>query len=168
MNIAVIYDSKSGNTKMAAEWITEAMNEVSEVDAKAFSIQSVDENFVKEAKGVVIGSPSYASQMTPDMHSWLLGAGVELSLAGKLGGAFATQQYTDGGGDLVIQSILTIEIVKGMMFYSGGGAFGKPIIHLGPVAVNNNVEKHNGMEYYKETFMIYGRRFAEKASELFG
>lgn len=168
MNIAVIYDSKTGNTKMAAEWIADGMNEVDGVNAKAFSIRSIDEDFVKEAKGVVIGSPSYASQMTPDMHSWLLGFSAELSPAGKLAGAFATQQYTDGGGDLVIQSILTIEVVKGMMFYSGGGSFGKPIIHLGPVAVNNNVEKHNGMENYKETFMIYGRRFAGKASELFG
>ena len=43
MNLAVIYDSKSGNTKMAAEWIVAGMNEVSGVEAKAFSIQSVDE-----------------------------------------------------------------------------------------------------------------------------
>lgn len=168
MKLAVIYDSKSGNTKMAAEWIAEGMNGVSEVDAKAFSIQSVDEEFVKEAKGVVIGSPSYAAQMTPDMHSWLLSSGVKLSFAGKLAGGFATQQYADGGGDIVIQSILTIEMVNGMLFYSSGGAYGKPVIHLGPVAINNNVEKHNDMEYYKDSFMIYGKRFAEKASELFG
>ena len=48
MNIAVIYDSKSGNTKMAAEWIAEAMNEVSEVNAEAFSIQSADEKFINQ------------------------------------------------------------------------------------------------------------------------
>lgn len=168
MNLAVIYDSKSGNTQMAAEWIVAGMKEVSEVDAKAFSIQAVDEEYVKGAKGVVIGSPSYAAQMTPDMHTWLLGAGGKLEFAGKLAGAFATQQYTDGGGDIVIQSILTIEMVNGMLFYSSGGAFGKPIMHLGPVAVNNNVEKHNGMEHYKDSFMIYGKRFAEKAKELFG
>ena len=168
MNLAVIYDSKSGNTKMAAEWIVAGMNEVSGVEAKAFSIQSVDEEFVKEAKGVVIGSPSYAAQMTPDMHTWLLGAGGKLAFAGKLAGAFAMQQYTDGGGDLVIQSILAIEMVNGMLFYSSGGAYGKPIMHLGPVAVNNNEEKHNGMEHFKDSFMIYGKRFAVKAAELFG
>ena len=168
MNLAVIYDSITGNTKMAAEWIISGMNEMTGVNAKSFPIQTVDEEFVSTAKGIVIGSPSYASQMTPEMHTWLLKTGAKLPFAGKLAGAFSTQQYTDGGGDLVIQSIMTIETVKGMLFYSGGGAYGKPVIHLGPVAVNNNVEKHNGMEYYKDSFAIYGRRFAKKALELFG
>ena len=40
--------------------------------------------------------------------------------------------------------------------------------NLGPVAVNNNEEKHNGMEHFKDSFMIYGKRFAGKAAELFG
>ena len=53
--------------------------------------------------------------MTSDMHTWLLGAGGKLAFAGKLAGGFATQQYTNGGGDLVIQSILTIELVNGAL-----------------------------------------------------
>ena len=43
-----------------------------------------------------------------------------------------------------------------------------PVIHLGPVGVNDNMEKHNGMEHYKETFLLFGERFAGKAAELFG
>lgn len=167
MKLAVIYDSKTGNTKQAAEWIAEGMNSVSDVEAKAFSIAEVDEDFVKEAKGVAIGSPSYAAQMTPDMHSWLLMKTGNLEFAGKLGGAFATEQFTHGGGTLVIQGILTIEMVKGMLCYSSGGACGMPVIHLGPVGVNNNVEKFNGMENYKEYFTVYGKRFADKAVEIF-
>ena len=42
-----------------------------------------------------------------------------------------------------------------------------PVIHLGPIGVNGNMEKHNGMEFYKENFIIYGERFASKAAELF-
>ena len=42
-----------------------------------------------------------------------------------------------------------------------------PVIHLGPVGVNNNVEKHNGIALYKDWFCIYGERFASKARELF-
>lgn len=38
MKLAVIYDSKTGNTKQAAEWIAEGMNEVDGVEAQAFSI----------------------------------------------------------------------------------------------------------------------------------
>lgn len=48
-----------------------------------------------------------------------------------------------------------------------GGACGAPYIHLGPIGVNNNIEKHNGMDHYKDYFVIYGKRFADKAVELF-
>ena len=167
MKLAVIYDSKTGNTKKAAEWIAEGMNTVPGAEARTFSIHEIDEAFVKEAVGAIIGSPSYAALMTPDMRTWLMGAG-KLGMAGKLGGAFATEQYTHGGAELVIQSILTNELVWGMLCYSGGGSCGKPIIHFGPVGVNDNVEAHNGMEHYEEYFRVYGERFARKAAELFG
>ncbi len=57
--------------------------------------------------------------------------------------------------------------VEGMICFSGGGAYGLPVIHLGPVGVNNNIEKHNGMELYKDNFLIFGERFAGKTIELF-
>lgn len=167
MKLAVIYDSKTGNTKQAAQWIAEGMNEVPGTEAKAFSIRDVDEDFVKDAQGIVVGSPSYAALMTPDLHAWLLAAADRLGMAGKLGGAFATEQYTHGGGDLVIQMILTRELVCGMLCYSGGSGCGRPYIHLGPVGVNANVEKHNAIDLYKDNFMIYGKRFASKTLELF-
>lgn len=167
MKLSVIYDSKTGNTKQAAEWIVEGMREVSGIEAACFGVDAVDESFVKESVGVVCGSPSYAALMTPDMHSWMLSTGGKLGMAGKLGGAFATEQYTHGGGDLVIQAILTIEMVFGMLCYSGGGSCGKPVIHLGPVGVNSNQEGHNGMTNYRSNFQAYGKRFADKASELF-
>ena len=168
MRLAVVYDSKTGNTRQAAEWIAEGMNQAANAEAKAFSIHDIDEDFVKKARGIVIGSPSYAAQMTPDLHAWMMSGTGNLDLAGKLGGAFATEQFTHGGGETVIQSILTIEMVKGMLCYSGGGACGMPVIHLGPVGVNSNVETHNGMEYYRDNFVIFGKRFASKASEIFG
>ena len=167
MKLAVLYDSKSGNTRQAAEWIAEGMRAVPGVEAAVFSIREADEAFVTEARGVVIGSPSYLAQLTPELHKWLFTASQKLSLAGKLGGAFATEQYTHGGGDLVIQSILTLEMVCGMLCYSGGGACGDPFIHLGPVGVNDNVEPHNAMQHYHDVFKIYGERFARKAAELF-
>ena len=168
MKLSVIYDSKSGNIRQAADWITEGMNRVPGTEAEAFSIHSVDEDFVKASMGVVIGSPAYCALMTPGMRTWLLESASKLGLAGKLGGAFATEQYTHGGGELVIQSIMTNELVYGMLYYSSGGGCGKPYIHIGPVGVNGNVEAHNGLENYREYFVIYGERFAKKAMELFG
>ena len=166
MKLAVIVDSKTGNTRKAADWIVQGMNQVEDMEAKAFILPDINEEFVKEARGIVIGSPSYAAQMTPDLHAWMMSSAGNLGFAGKLGGAFATEQFTHGGGETVIQSILTIEMVKGMLCYSGGGACGMPVLHLGPVGVNDNVEKHNGMEYYKDNFIIFGERFAKKAAEI--
>ncbi len=167
MKLAVIYDSKTGNTKQAAEWIVEGMCKADDIIASAFSIENIDEAFVKEAKGIVVGSPSYAAAMTPAIHAWLMENGGKLAFGGKLGGAFATEQFTHGGGEAVLQNILTIEMVNGMLCYSSGGACGSPCIHLGPVGVNNNIEKHNGMEKYKDNFVIFGKRFADKALEIF-
>ena len=167
MKLAVIYDSKTGNTKQAAEWIAEGMNQIEDTEARAFSIRDIDEAFVRATRGVAVGSPSYAALMTPDMHAWLLSSAGKLGFAGKLGGAFATEQFTHGGGETVIQAILTIEMVNGMLCYSGGGACGMPVIHLGPIGVNGNMEKHNAIARYKDNFIIYGKRFASKAKELF-
>ncbi len=166
MKLAVIYHSKTGNTKQAAEWIAEGMARADGAEARAFSIDAVDADFVREAQGVVIGCPSYMASMTPEMRTFLMRGG-EMGLAGKLGGAFATEQYTHGGGEMVIQSLLTNELVFGMLCYSGGAALGKPVIHMGPVGVNGNVEPHNGLEHYKGIFILYGHRFAQKAAELF-
>ena len=166
MKLSVIYDSKTGNTRQAAEWIAAGMRSAS-AESRAFSIGEIDEAFVRESDGVVIGCPSYAAMMTPDLRTWLMGAG-KLGLAGKLGGAFATEQYTHGGAEGVIRSILGAELVFGMLCYSGGGSCGRPIIHLGPIGVNGNVEPHNRMENYEEYFHVFGQRFAAKALELFG
>lgn len=98
IKLAVIYDSKTGNTRQAAMWIAEGMCEAG-ADCRTFSINDVDDAFVAEAKGVVIGSPTYTALMTANMRSWLQNKADKLDLAGKLGGAFATEQYTHGGAE---------------------------------------------------------------------
>ena len=67
-----------------------------------------------------------------------------------------------------IQNRLVIGLSFGMLCYSSGVEFGKPYIHLGPVAVNHNEEAHNRLENYKDNFVVYGERFASKAMEIFG
>jgi len=72
MKLAVLYDSKTGNTKKAAGWIAEGMNRMENVDARLFSISNADPVFLNEARGVVIGSPSWLAQPTPDLHAWIV------------------------------------------------------------------------------------------------
>ena len=49
-----------------------------------------------------------------------------------------------------------------MLVYSGGFAYGGPIINIGPVAIDPNIEESAGV------FKIYGQRMAQKAKDLFG
>lgn len=66
-----------------------------------------------------------------------------------------------GGADVAIQSVLGHMLVKGMLVYSGGGAWGLPYIHLGAVALKENFEASKPM------FRTFGERVAQKAKELF-
>lgn len=78
----------------------------------------------------------------------------------QAGGAFATAAFIHGGGDLAIQCVLTHLMVDGMMVYSGGQAWGMPVIHLGPVAIGPDLEG------FAELFRTYGQRMARQAANL--
>lgn len=161
--MAVIYHSVTGNTKNMGEQIVKGMNLVEGVEARSFPIENVDTEFVKEAKCVVFGSPIYAAHITGQMMNYLLSEAGKLGLAGKLAGAYTTAQYVHGGGELGIREMLDHCMVLGALIYSGGSACGKPVIHLGPVGIDNTLD----INQFAENFEIYGKRMAAKAVELF-
>jgi len=163
MKMAVIYHSVTGNTKHMGELIAKGMNAVEGVEARSFSIEDVDVDFVKEAKCVVFGSPIYMAHITGQMMNYLLAEVGKLGLAGKLVGAYTTAQYVHGGAELGIREMLDHCMVMGALIYSGGGAWGKPVIHLGPVGIDNTLD----IQQFAENFEIYGKRMASKAVELF-
>ncbi len=163
MKLSVIYYSRSGNTKTQAENIAKGMEAIEGIEAKAFSIDTVDVDYVKESKGVVFGSPSYYATLAGEMKSWMDGNAARLGLAGKVCGAFATANYPWGGGDLAIRTMLDHAMVLGAMVYSGGGAYGQPFIHLGPVAAGTSREAQS---VFDEIFETFGKRFAEGVSNL--
>lgn len=162
MKMSVIYHSVTGNTKNMGEKIVEGMNLVTGVEAKCFSIDNIDEEFVKESKCVVFGSPIYAAHITGQMMNFMLEKAGKLNLSGKLCGAYTTAQYAHGGAELGIQEMLNHMMVQGGLIYSGGASFGKPVIHLGPVGIDNTMD----IEQFVDYFVIYGNRMASKAVEL--
>ena len=161
MKLMVLYDSKTGNTKRMAEVIAEGMKRIPDTQVKVCSIADVDEMWASESSCIVLGTPTYLSSVSAAVKSWLDGPCRKCRPAGKLGGAFATEDYLHGGGDLGIRLILDHMMVHGMLTYSGGGAYGNPIIHLGPVALGGHLEES------EETFLAYGERMARKTAELF-
>ena len=161
MKMSVLYFSEEGSTKAMAESVVRGMNSVKEIEAKAMSIDEVDEDYLKESSCVVIGTPTHYASMAAEVKSWLDTKSVNLKLGGKLAGAFATAGYIHGGADIAIQNILTHMTFLGMLIYSGGSACGKPPIHLGPVGLSGDLDN------FTDLFEVYGKRMAKMAKKLF-
>ncbi len=166
MNIAVIYYSKSGNTKKMADIIVDAINSVSETNARAFSIEEISldskeinpdvDDYINSCAGIIVGTPTYYASLSGAIKVWLERVSEKYNLSGKIGGAFATAYYVHGGADIAIQSVLSHLLCNGALAYSGGHSLGNPVIHLGPVALAEDLMS------YKELFTQYGIRFANQ------
>ncbi|MDO5715649.1 MAG: flavodoxin family protein [Tissierellia bacterium] len=161
MKVSLIYFTKSNYTKTCAQYILEGLNDLENIEPRSFSIDTVDQEFVKESKMVIFGSPTYMAQPPYQIPKYFYSIIHSKDFAGKLAGAFATQQFEHGGGQLVIQNIMAHCLTLGMIFYSGGASFGQPAVHLGPVGNSHHIEKT------REIFQIYGNRMGNKALELF-
>ena len=161
MKMTVLYHSVTGNTKQMAEVIAEGMRIVENVETKTFPIEEIDEEWVKESKCVILGTPIYYASVSGAVKSFLERPCRKYELAGKIGGAFATANYIHGGGELGIRLILDHMLCHGMLTYSGGVAYGNPVIHLGPVALTGRLDES------KETFKLYGQRMVAKTMEIF-
>ncbi|MBE5760198.1 MAG: flavodoxin family protein [Clostridiales bacterium] len=162
MKLSVIYYSQSGHTAKMAEEIVKGICEVAGCEAKAFSIDAIDREFVENSSAVIVGAPTYAGTAACALQTWLEAEAGSYNLAGKIGGAFATAAYIHGGADLGLLTILQHMMFLGMMTYSGGCACGDPVIHLGPEAMNANEDS------FCELFRTYGKRMAEQTVKVFG
>ncbi len=152
--IAVLYFSQSGNTQKLAQMICEGIIE-SGADAKGFSIDHIDVDYVKDCDGIVLGTPTYYGTYCAKIKLFLEEQFGALEPAGKIGGAFATAAYVHGGADTAVLGILNHMLFYGMKVYSGGCAYGDPVIHYGPVGLSGNIDD------FTELFREYGRRFAK-------
>ena len=166
MRIAIVCYSLTGHTFEMAGEIARGIEEEG-AEARIFNVRTdeVDAEYINSASGLIIGTPTYMASSVWQVKKWIEEDSRPLALSGKLGGAFATAHYAQGGQDTAIMDILGQLLVKGMLVYSGGGSFGLPIIHHGPVALDKEGDHYDES---RKMFRVYGRRFAAKAAELFG
>ena len=161
MKIAVIYHSETGNTARMAELIQQGCEQVDGIEARRMSIDGIDNAFVEEAKAVLFGCPTYEGTCSWQMKKLLDTTAVDL--AGKLGGAFASQNWPGGGGaDFAEMTLIAGMLVRGMLIYSGGITEGMPFLHFGAVST----KRPEGL--YAERCVKLGKNIASKAQELFG
>jgi len=161
MKVSVVYHSESGHTAKMGSCIVEGLLSVEGIEAKGFNIDSLDKDFVRESKALIVGTPVYAGTLSGKMKMWLEKETRELGLAGKIGGAYATANFIHGGADIAIQSIFHHLMVYGMLLYSGGASQGQPYIHFGPVAIAPDLDK------FTDLFKVFGQRMGQKALEIF-
>lgn len=160
MKISILYFSKTGHTKEMANVIADGIRKVPNIEVGVFALDSIDDKFLLDSKAVVFGTPTYYANTCWQIKKWFDESN-NYNLEGKIGAVFSTAHYAQGGADTAILTIINHLMVKGMLVYSGGSALGKPFIHLGAVAIDENFEESKSM------FSIFGERIALKAKELF-
>ncbi|MFC2009035.1 flavodoxin family protein [Chloroflexota bacterium] len=111
--VLVVYHSRSGNTELMANRISEALRQEGvEVDCKKVEDADVDELLAVD--GVVIGSPTYYGTMAAEIKRFLdESVRHHTKLDGKVGAAFATAGST--GQETTVLSILEALLIHGMI-----------------------------------------------------
>lgn len=162
MKVAIVYHSEGGNTAQMAELVREGCLTVPDIEAKAMSIDDIDEAYMREAAAIIFGSPTYEGACSWQMKKFL-DTGPP-GLAGKLAGVFASQNWPGGGGaSFAEMTIIAALLVHGMMVYSGGISRGRPYLHFGAVSTRAPND-----EFYRQRCLKLGENIAEKALELHG
>ncbi len=90
----VVYESKYGNTKLAAETIVEGMREVSGIETVLSEVKEVDLNRLTDFDVILVGSPNHMGGATRGVKKFIDKLG-KLNLEGKLAAVFDTYMGKD-------------------------------------------------------------------------
>lgn len=162
MNISILFFSKTGYTAETAEQIATGIRQEGEIEVRLFNIADgdVDADFVNSSAAVIVGTPTYSANSCWQIDRWF-DEDDQCHLAGKLGAAFSTAAFQQGGADIAANTIIGHMLVKGMLVYSAGCSLGQPFSHLGAVTLNDRPDIN------QEMAIVFGQRIARKALELF-
>jgi len=116
--IAVVYYSRSGNTKAMAEIIADGAGKVRGVSPDVFDIVDFPADKALEYDGIIMGSPTYYGAM-----SWQVKKFFDDSvkfhgkLSGKIGAAFTSAANIGGGNETTITGITNAMLIHGMIIF---------------------------------------------------
>ncbi|NLH00584.1 MAG: flavodoxin family protein [Clostridiales bacterium] len=164
MKITILYYSETGNTERAAETVRDGILSADEnIEVSLMNIADEDrinKDFLNESSAVIFGTPCYVANMCWQMKKFF-DTRFDCKLEGKLAACFATAGCMWGGADQAILTVLQHAMTRGMLAYSTGTEFGRPYIHLGPIAISKEIDEMS------EMLFMFGNRVARKALELF-
>jgi NAD(P)H dehydrogenase (quinone) len=116
--IAVIYYSRSGNTKAMARIVVEGIQKSGGVEADLSDISDFTLDKILDYDGIIIGSPTYYGSMAWQIKKFFDDS-VKFhgKLAGKIGAAFASAANIGGGNETTVTGILNAMLVHGMLVF---------------------------------------------------
>ncbi len=136
--VLVIYYSRTGNTaKMAEAVAAGAKTSGAEVIVRKVGDVRLEE--LKNADGIIIGSPTYYGQMAAEIKQ-LFDSSTEIrgQLENKVGAAFTSSGSTEGGNQTTLISIIQSMLIHAMIVVGDPMETGG---HYGAIAVGEPSEK---------------------------
>ena len=114
--IAVIYYSKTGNTKAMAHLVAEGAGMEQDVQVDVESIGDFPAKKALEYDGLIVGSPTYYGSMSFQVKKFFDDSvSFHGKLSGKVGGAFSSAANIGGGNETTITGILDAMLIHGMI-----------------------------------------------------
>jgi len=71
LNVLIVYETKFGNTKQAAETIAEGIKEGERIEAEVINVNEVDYSKVQDFDAIIIGSPTWAGNCTDTIKNFI-------------------------------------------------------------------------------------------------
>lgn len=116
--VLVLYYSKDGHTKKMAEYVTEGVARITDVEVRLRSVADASREDVFWCDGIALGSPTYLGTVAAEMKTfWEDMLPDWQKVDGKIGCAFSSQGGWGGGAELTCQALMTIMINYGFLVF---------------------------------------------------
>lgn len=130
--ILITYHSESGKTQAMAEAVAKGVTEHQGVDFVLKPIPEVTEHEILNASAIILGSPVYNANMTPQVQGFINSWPFEgRPLKNKIGALFVTGGGFSIGEEAVMFSMIRAMMIHGMVIVGGDeleAAFGASAI----------------------------------------
>lgn len=95
VDVIVVYDTISGTTEQAAEKVLAGVKR-SGADGGINKVEDVTVNDLREARGIILGSPCISDNISGRMREFVAGKLKDARVSGKVGAAFGTHKWNGG------------------------------------------------------------------------
>lgn len=130
--ILITYHSQSGKTQAMAEAVAKGVAEVQGVEYILKPVDEVSEEEILSASAIILGSPVYNANMTPEVQAFINSWPFEgRPLKDKIGAVFVTGGGFSIGEEAVMFSMIRAMMIHGMVIVGGDeleAAFGASAI----------------------------------------